>query len=105
MKKGDIVLIPFPFSDLSGTKFRPALILFVNDDDVTVCFITSQTKWLDQFDIFIKPSIENGLKKDSILRLTKIATLERSLIVGKLGCLEMKYVYIVIENFIKLIKS
>jgi mRNA interferase MazF len=42
MTKGDIVLITFPFTDLSGTKLRPAIVLFQNDTDVTVCFITSK---------------------------------------------------------------
>lgn len=32
MKKGDIVLIPFPFSDLSGAKNRPAVILIETDE-------------------------------------------------------------------------
>ena len=45
MKKGDIVLIPFPFTDLTGTKNRPALILIDSDEDVTVSFITTQLKW------------------------------------------------------------
>jgi len=45
MKKGDIVLIPFPFTDLSGSKNRPALILHGNEQDVTVAFISSETKW------------------------------------------------------------
>jgi len=30
MTKGDIVLITFPFTDLSGTKLRPAIVLFQN---------------------------------------------------------------------------
>ena len=62
MNKGDIVLIPFPFTDLSGDKNRPALILFDSEDDVTVCFITTQLKWKSAFDIPVQPSPVNGIK-------------------------------------------
>jgi mRNA interferase MazF len=42
MEKGDIVLITFPFTDLSGTKLRPALVLANTELDLTVSFITTQ---------------------------------------------------------------
>ena len=48
MLTGDIVLVPFPFTDLSGSKFRPALILAKDDVDMIVAFITSQTKWASE---------------------------------------------------------
>lgn len=41
--KGDVVVIPFPFSDLSSNKRRPALVLSALDgDDVILCQITSR---------------------------------------------------------------
>jgi len=43
LSKGDIVVLPFPFSDLSQTKPRPALVLAVpKPDEIIVCQITSQ---------------------------------------------------------------
>lgn len=85
MPKGDIILITFPFTDLSGTKLRPAVVLTESDDDVTACFITTKLHWQDPTDILIEPSVENGLKKSSLIRTGKISTLNISLIEGILG--------------------
>lgn len=87
MRKGDIVLIPFPFTDLSGSKLRPAVVLYANDLDVTVSFITSNLRWKNKFDLVLKKSNSNGLKVDSILKTSKIATLDKDLVAGKLGAL------------------
>jgi|AntRauTorckE6833_2_1112554.scaffolds.fasta_scaffold06701_1 mRNA interferase MazF len=85
MKKGDLVLIPFPFTNLTGAKNRPALILIDSDDDITVSFITTQFKWQNRFDISLEPSDENGLKKTSLIRLSKITTIDKEMVIGKLG--------------------
>jgi mRNA interferase MazF len=62
MPKGNIVLIPFLYTDLSGSKLRPALILTENTLDVTVCFITTQLQWQEPTDIVIQPKTSNGIK-------------------------------------------
>jgi|APTNR8051073442_1049403.scaffolds.fasta_scaffold205215_1 mRNA interferase MazF len=85
MKKGNIVLIPFPFTDLSGNKTRPALVLAVDTFDITVAFITSKVIKQEVNDLEIIPSKTNGLKIDSIIKLNKIATIETSLALGELG--------------------
>lgn len=90
MNKGDIILIPFPFTDLSSNKLRPAIVLFSNEYDVTISFITTQIKWKEPTDIDLIPSLQNGIKRPSIIRLSKIATVDRSLIVGKLGELQIQ---------------
>ena len=84
---GDIVLIKFPFTDISGAKKRPALVLHNTDDnDGIVCRITSQSKE-SEFDIEIKDWQASGLKLSSTIRLHKIVTLEVSLIDKKMGIL------------------
>jgi hypothetical protein len=35
----------FPFTDLKGSKNRPAVVLYSNSVDVTICFITTELKW------------------------------------------------------------
>ncbi|REA58889.1 type II toxin-antitoxin system PemK/MazF family toxin [Dyadobacter luteus] len=85
MAKGDIVLLSFPFTDLSGSKLRPAIILTETALDITACFITSQTGWQEATDILLSPNTTNGLKKVSLVRTNKIATLDRSLVRGLLG--------------------
>lgn len=90
MKKGDLILIPFPFSDLTGAKNRPALILISNELDVTVSFITSQIKWSSNHDLILFPSLLNGIKVKSLVRLSRMATVSKDLILGKLGELSQK---------------
>lgn len=92
LNKGDIVLVQFPFSDLSQTKLRPALILAVNTsiDEITLCFISSQnvnTIRANEFAILKsdKDFVGTGLKTDSKIRVTRIITLERKLILRKIG--------------------
>jgi mRNA interferase MazF len=85
MKKGSVVLIPFPFTDLRGSKIRPAVVLCTGGLDVTICFITSELRWKTESDISIFPSTNNGLKTPSLIRIAKIATIDSNLALGELG--------------------
>ncbi len=85
MAKGDIVLITFPFTDLTGSKLRPAVILADTTLDLTVCFITTQLQWQEITDVQLMPTSSNGLKMQSLIRTSKIATLDKILAKGLLG--------------------
>ena len=84
---GSIILARFPFTDLSGDKRRPALVVSSDNNrrpDLIVCFITSVLRsGPDMAPIASGP--ETGLKVPSVVRFDKIATLDRSVIAGKLG--------------------
>lgn len=86
-KQGKIVLIPFPFTDLSGSKVRPAVILSNKTigDDIILAFISSNTKKKGTFGVRIKMDKKNGLKSDSVILVSKIATLEKKIILGEIG--------------------
>lgn len=88
MVKGDIILVPFPFTNLSGSKIRPALVLISSDIDVTIAFITTQFNRDDESCVSIEASIENGLKKNSLIRLNKLASVDNNLVLGKIGSLQ-----------------
>ena len=92
-QSGQIVLVPFPFTDLSGAKLRPVLMLrqaSVQFDDWLVCMISSQLRQVDnQIDEILSPSdadfAATGLKVASVLRLSRLAVLEGALLMGSLG--------------------
>lgn len=88
MVKGDIVLITFPFTDLSGSKLRPAIVLAASSMDLTVCFVTTQLQWEEPTDVRLQPTLTNGLKRSSLIRVSKIATIDKSLAKGLLGQLD-----------------
>ena len=94
MAKGDILLITFPFTDLSSSKLRPAVVLAETNLDLTVCFVTTQLGWQEATDVPLNPTSTNGLRKPSLVRTSKIATLDRSLakgLLGKLSDAELSY--------------
>lgn len=104
MRKGDIVLIPFPFTDLSGNKNRPAVILYESGLDILVAFVTSQNLIPEEFDVRINPSNLNGLKKPSLIRLRKLATLDKDLAIGKMGRVSGDEISLINTSLIKLLK-
>lgn len=85
MSKGEIYLICFPFSDLTGSKLRPAILLKELNHDCIFCFINSNLKNKSTYSILIKSNGHNNLKFNSLILPEKIANLNKSLIYGKLG--------------------
>ena len=84
---GAIVLTDFPFTDLSSVKRRPALVISANNArraDVIVAYLTSVAR--NEPDALpIMPTATNGLKVPSMVRFDKIATIDKSIIAGRLG--------------------
>jgi len=91
--KGDIVIIPVPFTDNEGTKLRPAVVIS-NDTvhktgDVMIVQITSKFKQ-DKLSISItNDDVTENLPVKSYIRLHKIFILEQRLIKGKVSSLKM----------------
>jgi mRNA interferase MazF len=83
--KGDIVVLNFPFSNLTGAKRRPALILAdLSGDDVILCQITSQPR-ADNYSIKLEiDDFSDGkLLVESVVRPNKIFTADESIILYK----------------------
>ena len=90
--KGDIVLVPFPNSDLSTWKRRPALVLYEAplENETTIAYISTKTPIiLSICDVLVtrgNPSFdETGLNHNSVIKLNKLATIKTLLITGLLG--------------------
>ncbi|AFY91906.1 type II toxin-antitoxin system PemK/MazF family toxin [Chamaesiphon minutus] len=99
LAKGDVVLVPFPFTDLSQTKLRPAIVLYVQPEgeDITLCFISSQNlERVSRDELIIDPEhpefAQTGLKSKSKVRVSRIVTLEKQLIKRKLGSLGLQLI-------------
>jgi mRNA interferase MazF len=105
-KRGDIVLVPFPFTDLSSSKQRPALVISGDvfnstRDDLLVAAITSQipaTLATDEFMIPAPELVACGLPKLSIIRLNKLVSLHHRLVIKKIGAMPQPTLGLVIAQ-------
>ncbi len=109
-KQREIVLVPFPYSDLTSTKKRPVLIVS-NDDynhnyqDVIVCVITS-VEHNDKYSLKLRDTnLEYGLlPEDSIVKVHKLFTIDKSKIIKKFSVVNQDYynhVYKLLEELYK----
>ncbi|HUD07204.1 MAG TPA: type II toxin-antitoxin system PemK/MazF family toxin [Candidatus Saccharimonadales bacterium] len=87
---GDVVAVPFPFSDLSGNKLRPAIVLAsVEHDDLILCQVTSKSFASNKaIKLSASDFSDGGLPLTSYIRPDKLFTAEETIIrkrKGKLG--------------------
>ena len=96
-KQREIILVPFPYSDLSSSKRRPVLIVF-NDDynqnfqDVVVCVITSNLH-KDAYSVELEnEDLEIGvLPESSVVKAHKLFTIHQSKIIRKFSVVKDEY--------------
>ena len=105
--KGDIVVFPFPFSDLSSTKRRPAIVLIGGvGDDAVLCQITSKNVRDDKSIIIDIGDVEKGSLNDiSNARPNKLFTADEKIILYKLGNLTEAKLDEVIEAIIRMLQE
>ena len=105
--KGEVVVIAFPFSDLSQMKRRPALVLAeASPQDLILCEITTRRS-PDPFAVPLLDSdfVAGALRHDSFIRPTRLFTAHRRLIITTAGRLKPAKLDQVIESLIALLQS
>lgn len=105
--KRDIIVLPFPFSDLSASKRRPALVIAaLQGDDFICCQITSEARF-DDYSIVLKEEDckAGNLEQTSIIRPNRIFTADKSIILYKIGTLKEKKLKEVENILVKIVTS
>jgi len=104
--KGDIVVVPFPFSDLTQAKRRPALVVCtLPGDDVILCQITSRVHSDPLAIPLADADIEGGaLRVDSRIRPNRLFTADQRLILYGIGRLSATKLSEVVEAIVGLIR-
>ena len=90
--KGDVVVVPFPFSDLSQAKRRPALVVAeLSGEDLILCLITS--RWIqDEYAVSLqdKDFSKGKLPKNSYIRPNRLFTSHQKLILSVAGSINQQ---------------
>jgi len=100
--KGDVVVVPFPFSDLTRAKRRPALVIAeLEGNDLILCQITSHLV-KDRYAVPIDENdFETGtLRQRSNLRPNRIFTADRHIILYRAGHLKPEKMNEVIKEIV-----
>ncbi len=94
-RRGDVVLIPFPHTDLSATKARPTVVVSVPEyqgarGDLILAYLTSQTVPSDaEFDYLLADWAAAGLLKPTLMR-ARLAVVNERLVQYRVGTLSAR---------------
>ena len=106
--KGDVVVLPFPFSDLSASKKRPALVIapLPAYSDVILCMITSRSARDDRAVPISRMDFVTGdLPRDSNVRPNRLFTADASIILRTAGRLTTSKIDDVVAEIIEIISA
>ena len=101
--KFDIVLVDFPFTDLTGSKRRPAVVVKdLEGQNIIVCQITTRKHKLAKYEIALKKQdCEGDIRFDSYIYVDLIATLHRTIVERKIGSIKSKHIQSIINEKLK----
>lgn len=105
--KGDVEVVPFPFSDLTQAKRRPALILSVlQGDDLVLCQITSQ-QIKDEYAVLIDDHYfdKGKLNQSSNVRPNRLFTADGHIILYRVGHLKKIKLFQIVERVVKILRN
>jgi mRNA interferase MazF len=105
--KGDVVVIPFPFSDLSQSKRRPALVIApLEGDDVILCQLTIKTI-KDAYAISVEDTdfTSGNLKQPGNIRPNRLFTADTHIILYRVGSIKKEKLAQVIETLVGIIRN
>lgn len=105
--KGDVVVVPFPFSNLTSSKRRPALVVAaLEEDDIILCQITSR-EIRDKYAITLEEKdFESGiLKQKSNIRPNRIFTADHHIIIYLVGHLKSAKMQEITNRIINILRQ
>ena len=109
IEQRSIILIPFPYTDLSGAKKRPALVISsldfnIKSDDVICCLITSNPEDRQHSIKVNNKDMEEGyLEFESKIKPYRLFTIDKKLLYKILGRLNLTKSKAIIEEINKII--
>ncbi len=106
-KNGDVILIEFPFSDLSGVKKRPVAVLtsIQHRKELIVVMLTSTKKVDAAVDYPVQNTRKAGLKEVTHARTSRLFTIKESKTLRKIGELEDKELEVIVTKVILILRG
>lgn len=101
--RGDVVVIDFPFSDLSKTKRRPAIVVGSSyGSDILLCSVTSQSSGDPHILALENSDFSAGtIKRSSTIRYSKLLTVDEANVLYKAGALKQQKIKDILQAIIQ----